>query len=65
MNKNKNSQKHIILISSLYFTGIIFLGFGIGIILGRECESVIISFGLALITVAFFLTKIFISDESY
>jgi len=64
MSDKKNSKPFVLLVCILFIVGIICLGLGIGKLIDRVSEGVIISVGLALITVAILLTKYFIRDES-
>lgn len=64
MNNKKNSIPLVILICILLLAGLIFMGDGLGKLIGRQSESVIISIGLGLIVVATFLTKVFMRDET-
>jgi hypothetical protein len=64
MNNKKNSIPLVILICTLFFIGITCLGKGIGNIVNKEYECIVISIGLGLITVAILLTRYFMRDES-
>jgi len=64
MDNKKNSKPLIILVCILILLGLILLGVGIGKLINKECESMIISIGLGFLVIAGFLRRNFIRDES-
>jgi hypothetical protein len=59
----KHSVLIVILVCSLTILGLALLGYGIGGLLDRKCQSTIIGVGLGLLTVSILLTKVYLKND--
>lgn len=59
----KPSVLIVILICSLTVLGLALLGYAIGGLLDRKCQSTIIGVGLGLLTVSILLTKVYLKND--
>lgn len=59
----KPSTQIVILICTLTVLGLALLGYGIGGLLDKKCQSTIIGVGLGLLTVSILLTKVYLKND--